>query len=168
MNMQPRLTERSQDLGETGAALRFGLPLLEQYLEAEEAAPFVHMSPRHLKKLAREGKVPAHPRGDGQRRRWLFLLSALGRLAHFPPDLCLTAEGQWRRREVVQELCRHASPQTTLQLYVQAFSEDARRAQGKVVEIVRKALKPETLTASAHNKPLNVPYCASTEGEISA
>ena len=70
--------------------------------------------------------------------------------------------------KVVQELCRHASPQTTLQLYVQAFSEDARRAQGKVVEIARKASKPETLTASAHNKPLNVPYCASTEGEISA
>lgn len=52
-------------------------PVLESWLEAEEAAPFVHLSPRHLKKLAREGRVPAHPRGDGQRHRWLFLLSEL-------------------------------------------------------------------------------------------
>lgn len=74
---QTRITERGQDFGKTSAALRFGLPVLEQYVEAEQAAPFVHMSPRHLKKLAREGKIPAHPRGDGQRRRWLFLLSEL-------------------------------------------------------------------------------------------
>ena len=59
------------------AAPRFAPAALEQFVEAEEAAPFVHVSPRHLKQLAREGKVPAHPRGDGQRRRWLFLLSEL-------------------------------------------------------------------------------------------
>jgi excisionase family DNA binding protein len=53
------------------------LPAFEPFLEAEEAAPYLRMSPRHLKKLAREGKVPAHPRGDGQRRRWLFRLSEL-------------------------------------------------------------------------------------------
>jgi hypothetical protein len=50
---------------------------LEPFIEAEEASPFVRVSSRHLKKLAREGKVPAHPRGDGERRRWLFLLSEL-------------------------------------------------------------------------------------------
>jgi predicted DNA-binding transcriptional regulator AlpA len=50
---------------------------LERFAEAEEVASFVGMSPRHLKKLAREGRVPAHPRGDGQRRRWLFLFSEL-------------------------------------------------------------------------------------------
>ena len=49
----------------------------EPFVEAEQAAPFVCMSPRHLKKLAREGRLPAHPRGDGQRRRWLFLVSEL-------------------------------------------------------------------------------------------
>lgn len=59
------------------ASPRFAPAVLEQFVEAEEAAPFVHMSPRHLKQLARQGKVPAHPRGDGQRRRWLFLLSEL-------------------------------------------------------------------------------------------
>lgn len=52
-------------------------PQIEKFIEAEDAAPFVCISERHLKKLAREGKVPAHPRGDGQRRRWLFLLSEL-------------------------------------------------------------------------------------------
>jgi hypothetical protein len=50
---------------------------LETFVEAEDAALFVRISPRHLKKLAREGRIPAHPRGDGQRRRWLFLLSEL-------------------------------------------------------------------------------------------
>ncbi len=41
--------------------------------------------------------------------------------------------------KVVQELMRHASPSITLGLYAQAFSEDARRAQGKMVEMVRHA-----------------------------
>jgi len=53
------------------------LAALERFVEAEDAAPFIGYSPRHLKKLAREGMIPAHPRGDGQRRRWLFLLSEL-------------------------------------------------------------------------------------------
>jgi integrase len=44
--------------------------------------------------------------------------------------------------KVVQELCRHASPIITMGLYAQAFSEDARRAQGKVVEMVRRAPVP--------------------------
>jgi len=56
---------------------RFAPAVLEEPVEADEAARFVHMSPQHLKQLAREGKVPAHPRGDGQRRRWLFFLSEL-------------------------------------------------------------------------------------------
>lgn len=44
--------------------------------------------------------------------------------------------------KVVQELCRHANPSTTMALYAQAFSADARRAQGKVVEMVRRAHVP--------------------------
>jgi hypothetical protein len=78
MNIQQtRLKDCSHSFAEAGTALSFGLPVLEQFVEAEQAAPFVDISPRHLKKLAREGQVPAHPRGDGQRRRWLFLLSEL-------------------------------------------------------------------------------------------
>ena len=61
----------------SSANARFAPAVFEQWLEAEEAAPFVRKSPRHLKQLAREGKVPAHPQGDGQRHHWLFLLSEL-------------------------------------------------------------------------------------------
>jgi len=50
---------------------------MEPFVEADLAGSFLHIKPRTLKKLAREGSVPAHPRGDGQRRRWLFLLSEL-------------------------------------------------------------------------------------------
>ena len=45
--------------------------------------------------------------------------------------------------KVVQELCRHANPNITLALYAQAFSEDARQAQSKIVEMVRHAPLPE-------------------------
>ena len=51
--------------------------VLESYVEADEAGAFLRMSARHVKKLAREGNLPAHPRGNGQRRRWLFLLTEL-------------------------------------------------------------------------------------------
>lgn len=47
--------------------------------------------------------------------------------------------------KVVQELCGHANPNTTMGLYVQAFTEDARRAQGKVVAMVRSAAFPATV-----------------------
>ena len=50
---------------------------VEPFLEAEEAGQIVRISARHLKKLAREQKVPAHPRGDGPRHHWLFLASEL-------------------------------------------------------------------------------------------
>ena len=52
--------------------------------------------------------------------------------------------------KVVQELCRHANPSTTMALYAQAFSADARRAQGKVVEMVRRAhVPPRKIAQSA-------------------
>lgn len=41
--------------------------------------------------------------------------------------------------KVVQELCRHATAGITMALYAQAFSDDARRAQNKLVEMVRHA-----------------------------
>jgi len=45
--------------------------------------------------------------------------------------------------KVVQERLRHATPAMTLGLYAQAFSESARQAQSKIVEMVRKAPLPE-------------------------
>ena len=72
------LTHAGYEWGRNSSAdTSFAPSVLERFVEAEEAGPFVHESPRHLKQLAREGKVPAHPKGDGQRRRWLFLLSEL-------------------------------------------------------------------------------------------
>jgi integrase len=50
--------------------------------------------------------------------------------------------------KVVQELCRHANPSTTMGLYAQAFTDDARRAQGKVVEMVHRAEIPEAAKAA--------------------
>jgi hypothetical protein len=41
--------------------------------------------------------------------------------------------------KVTQELMRHANPNTTLALYAQAIPENVRRAQGKVMEMVRTA-----------------------------
>jgi Phage integrase family len=44
--------------------------------------------------------------------------------------------------KVVQELCRHANPNTTMSLYAPAFTEDALRAPNKVVVMARNAMIP--------------------------
>jgi integrase len=44
--------------------------------------------------------------------------------------------------KVVQELMRHSNPNITLQLYAQAVPQNLRKAQGKVVEMVRHAPLP--------------------------
>lgn len=49
----------------------------ERFVQAQEAATFLGYSSRTLKQLAREGKIPAHPFGDGERKRWYFLISEL-------------------------------------------------------------------------------------------
>jgi excisionase family DNA binding protein len=49
----------------------------ERYVTAVEAANFLRLSPRTVQRLAREGRIPAHPLGDGKRKTWRFLLSEL-------------------------------------------------------------------------------------------
>ena len=49
----------------------------EPFVTPEEAAKFLGLSPVTLKKMAREGYLPAHPIGDGPRKRWRFLISEL-------------------------------------------------------------------------------------------
>lgn len=49
----------------------------EAYIVPEEAASFLRLSAKTLTRLARQGLVPAHPIGDGRRRRWRFLKSEL-------------------------------------------------------------------------------------------
>jgi excisionase family DNA binding protein len=49
----------------------------EPFVTPEEAAAFLRMSPITIKKMAREGKLPAHPIGEGPRKRWRFRISEL-------------------------------------------------------------------------------------------
>ncbi|MFI5095668.1 MAG: helix-turn-helix domain-containing protein [Candidatus Acidiferrales bacterium] len=49
----------------------------EPFVTPEEAARFLRISPVTVKKMAREGYLPAHPIGDGLRKRWRFLISEL-------------------------------------------------------------------------------------------
>jgi excisionase family DNA binding protein len=49
----------------------------EPFVTPEEAAKFLGISPVTIKKMARLGHLPAHPIGDGTRRRWRFRLSEL-------------------------------------------------------------------------------------------
>jgi hypothetical protein len=49
----------------------------EPFVEADAAAKFLHYSPRSIKQMARDGRIPAHPFGNGPRKRWYFLISEL-------------------------------------------------------------------------------------------
>ena len=51
---------------------------------------------------------------------------------------------------------RHANPNTTLLLYSQATSENLRSAQGKVMEMVRRAQMPARPGAQAQPKTVIV------------
>ena len=50
---------------------------LEAFVDADQAAKFLFLSRRHVLELARAGKLPGHPLGDGARRVWRFRLSEL-------------------------------------------------------------------------------------------
>jgi len=49
----------------------------EPFVEATAAGEFLNYSPRTIKQMAREGRIPAHPFGSGARKRWYFLISEL-------------------------------------------------------------------------------------------
>jgi excisionase family DNA binding protein len=49
----------------------------ERFVTPEEAADFLRCSPITVKRLARDGKIPAHPVTNGVRKRWRFLISEL-------------------------------------------------------------------------------------------
>lgn len=52
-------------------------PPFEQFVDADEAGRFLALNRRRILELARTGKLPAHPIGDGARRVWRFRLSEL-------------------------------------------------------------------------------------------
>jgi excisionase family DNA binding protein len=50
----------------------------ESYVDAVEAAKFIGASDKTVLRMARTGKLPAHPIGEGlKRRHWRFLISEL-------------------------------------------------------------------------------------------
>jgi excisionase family DNA binding protein len=49
----------------------------ERFITADEGADFLGLHPRTVQRLAREGVIPAHPLGNGVRKRWRFLISEL-------------------------------------------------------------------------------------------
>jgi hypothetical protein len=50
---------------------------LERFVDADEAATFLSIKRRRILELARSGKLPGHPIGEGARRVWRFRLSEL-------------------------------------------------------------------------------------------
>jgi excisionase family DNA binding protein len=49
----------------------------ESFVDADEAAKFLSLTRRRILELARAGRLPGHPIGDGVRRIWRFRLSEL-------------------------------------------------------------------------------------------
>jgi predicted site-specific integrase-resolvase len=49
----------------------------EPFVTPEVAARFLSISPVTIKKMARDGCLPAHAIGDGLRKRWRFRISEL-------------------------------------------------------------------------------------------
>jgi hypothetical protein len=52
-------------------------PEREPFVDAVEAGEFLHLRPRRVLELARQGLIPAYPLGQGKRRVWRFRLSEL-------------------------------------------------------------------------------------------
>jgi len=50
---------------------------LEGFVDADEAGKFLSLTRRRILELARAGKLPGHPIGEGTRRVWRFRLSEL-------------------------------------------------------------------------------------------
>ena len=49
----------------------------EPFVTPEDAGEFLRISPVTIKKMARQGDIPAHALGTGARRRWRFRISEL-------------------------------------------------------------------------------------------
>ena len=49
----------------------------EPFVDAVIVGDFLRLRPRRVLELARRGKIPAYPLGDGKRRVWRFRLSEL-------------------------------------------------------------------------------------------
>jgi excisionase family DNA binding protein len=65
----------------------------EPFVTPQEAAEFLRCSPITVKRLARDGKIPAHSVTNGVRKRRRFLISELAstmkKIANPPPAMSL-------------------------------------------------------------------------------
>ena len=50
---------------------------LEPFVDADRASEFLSLTRRRILELARAGKLPGHPLGEGARRVWRFRLSEI-------------------------------------------------------------------------------------------
>jgi excisionase family DNA binding protein len=50
---------------------------IEPYIDARQAAAFLHCSPKTVQAWARSGALRAYPVGTGAKKHWLFLKSEL-------------------------------------------------------------------------------------------
>jgi hypothetical protein len=50
---------------------------LEGFVDADEAGKFLSLNRRRILELARAGKLPGHPIGEGASRTWRFRLSEI-------------------------------------------------------------------------------------------
>ena len=57
---------------------------IERFVDADEAAKFLSLKRRRILELARAGKLPAHPIGEGAKRMWRFRLSELANALSAP------------------------------------------------------------------------------------
>jgi len=57
---------------------------MEPFVSANEVAKYLSLSPRTIAKIAREGRIPAHPVSGTARRTWRFKLSEI--------EICLAAQ----------------------------------------------------------------------------
>lgn len=53
------------------------LPAFEPYVDPSRAAEFLAMTRKRLLELARKGRIPAYPIGEGPRKTWKFRISEL-------------------------------------------------------------------------------------------
>ena len=50
-------------------------PTIEYFVDAIEISLMIGLHPRTVQQMARDGIIPAHPLGTGQRKTWRFLRS---------------------------------------------------------------------------------------------
>jgi excisionase family DNA binding protein len=57
---------------------------MEPFVTAQQIAEFLGMAPRTVNRMAKEGRIPAHPVSGTARRTWRFRLSEVEK--HFAPS----------------------------------------------------------------------------------